>query len=350
MRFIWSFLTFLLIISFYPSMLLGMDMDHSQPQHDMSQMQHDMHGAGMWMFGYQFMRMDMDELLQGRDTISTRTISGAIPGMPPTKAPGKQYRMSPTEMTMDMHMFMAMYGLTDRFMVMGMAQYLDNDMDMIMHMPATDMFGSMQTSGMGDTVVSGEYKINRKWSAGLGLSLPTGSISEKITMVMTAPGGGSTPPNTMQAPYPMQLGSGTYDLIPKVEYSDGNDKWSWGGDINLTLRLGENNNNYTLGDRIEVGAWGAYKLNRNLIISARIDYLDWGSIDGQDPEINPMMAPTSDPNAQGGSRADISFGVRAPFGQGHSFELEVGVPFYQDLNGPQLETDLILKAGLSFML
>jgi hypothetical protein len=188
----------LLVFSFTHRVVQAQEMDHEQHgdmgamamQHEQGgaddQMDHG-HGRGMWMFEYEFMGMHMEGLLDGTDSVDSRDISGALPGDPPIKDPTKDYMMSPTEMRMDMHMFMLMYGLTDKTSLMLMLSYLDNDMDMVMHMPAMDMFGDMSTSGLGDTVLEGLYSINNKWTAGLGLSIPTGSIDEMVTMEMHAP-------------------------------------------------------------------------------------------------------------------------------------------------------------------
>jgi hypothetical protein len=35
---------------------------------------------------------------------------------------------------------------------------------------------------------------------------------------------------------------------------------------------------------------------------------------------------------------------------GHRIGLEVGKPIYQDLNGPQMETDLVWSLGYQFMM
>ena len=117
------------------------------------------------------------------------------------------YMMIPTSMTMDMHMVMAMYGITDRLTVMAMGTYVANTMKMIMDMGPMRSISSvapMVTSGVGDTEVRGIYKINKYLVGSLGLSLPTGSINEKV----------DTMGKEYRAPYDMQLGSG--DLRPKA--------------------------------------------------------------------------------------------------------------------------------------
>jgi hypothetical protein len=77
----------------------------------------------------------------------------------------------------------------------------------------------------------------------VGVSLPTGDIDQK----------GDTPAGANQKlPYPMQLGSGTWDFLPDITYTGHSSGWSWGSQELATIRLGENSNNHTLGDRLEV--------------------------------------------------------------------------------------------------
>jgi hypothetical protein len=146
---------------------LAEEMDHSE--HDMTTHSahtgaaahiHHSHGDGDWMVEYRFMRMSMGDLLDGTDTVNTKDISGVIPGMPPMKDPSKQYRLAPIDMTMDMHMLMLMYGLTESTSLMAMASYRDNEMDIVMHTPMGDRFATTKTDGLGDALVGIMTKIN----------------------------------------------------------------------------------------------------------------------------------------------------------------------------------------------
>jgi len=337
--------------------------DH-QHQHDHSSMDHSSaaqagqhvhhsHGKGSWMIEFEFMRMDMDGLLRGTDSVSTRDISGAYPNPapPPQNLPignmGEYYLMSPTKMTMDMGMLMGMYGFTDKLSGMLMLNYLKNDMDMVMHMymdqagtmPMMDMSSSMDTSGIGDTEVGAMYSLDKEWTLALSMSIPTGSIDEKVTMM------GSE----MQAPYAMQLGTGTYDFIPAITYKAGAASWSWGGQAEYRIHTGTNDNEYTWGDRFEIDAWGKYAINKTWGVGARLDYLNADSISGQDPNIMKMMAPTSDPANYGGSRADLSLGITAMTG-GHTFGFMYGVPILQDVNGIQMEVKSIWSLSYQYMM
>jgi hypothetical protein len=211
---------------------LAEEMDHSE--HDMTTHSahtgaaahiHHSHGDGDWMVEYRFMRMSMGDLLDGTDTVNTKDISGVIPGMPPMKDPSKQYRLAPVDMTMDMHMLMLMYGLTESTSLMAMASYRDNEMDIVMHTPMGDRFATTKTDGLGDALVGIMTKINPRWTASLSISLPFGDIDQRFDVVFTGIDPATGMPVSMtntnvKAGYPMQLGSGTFDLIPGITYSD----------------------------------------------------------------------------------------------------------------------------------
>lgn len=291
---------------------------------------HNTHSSKGWMFQYRFMRMDMDGLLVGTDSIQPIEVTGTMLNPGP-------YMMSPTAMTMDMHMLMIMYGLSDKFTVMAMLNYLDNEMDMVNRMDARP---TMKTSGLGDTVLTGIYQLNKSVSASLGLSFPTGSIDEKVVMMG----------NIIQAPYPMQLGSGTYDIIPTITYMGNTKNWYWGLEASYKARIGENDNDYTLGDRFSLEGASLYKIHDNFSINTRLVFSDWGNIDGRDPGISSGMAPTGDPDAQGGNRTDIFFGLNFELGNIHSLKAEIGIPIQQNLDGPQMETKYMVNIFYQLMI
>lgn len=176
------------------------------------------------------------------------------------------------------------------------------------------------------------------------VSLPTGSIDARGTTPMG--------PNQL-LPYPMQLGSGTVDLMPGVPYVGQSEDWSWGAQALATLRLGTNSRGYCLGNRGELSVWGAHRWNDSVSSSLRLHGQTWGNISRADPGLNPRMVPTADPSIQAGSRVDLLLGLNlyAPEGSslsGHRLAIEDGVPIYQSLTGPQLETDWILTGGWQF--
>ena len=97
--------------------------------------------------------------------------------------------------------------------LMGMVNYISKDMDhtTYMGMVGNTVLGEFttKTSGIGDTSLSALVKIGTGLHATVGVSLPTGSTDEKDSIL--TPAGPSA--GDVLLPYPMQLGSGTYDLI-----------------------------------------------------------------------------------------------------------------------------------------
>jgi len=289
------------------------------------------HDVGGVMLSYRYMSMHMDGNRDGTSRVSNSEVLN-------------DYMVTPTSMDMDMHMFGAMVGVNDKLTVMAMVPYVSMSMKHL-----TRMGGKFTTKseGIGDVKISGLYKLSdrvgHKLHLNLGLSLPTGSIDERD----------DTPAaNNVKLPYPMQLGSGTYDLMPGITYLGEDGDYSWGSQLIATIRTGENDNDYTLGDKIELSGWLQRQWSQSFSSSVRLKAQHWSDIDGADPDLNPNMISTADPELRAGKRVDLLLGVayQARNGalKGNRFSLEAGKPIYQDLDGPQLETDLILTAGWQY--
>ncbi|NQY98442.1 MAG: transporter [Henriciella sp.] len=312
------------------------------------------HKKGEWMTSYRYMYMDMSGNRDGTDSLSPEEIVTTAqnpfanpPMMPPT------LRVVPTDMPMQMHMVGGMYGLTDRITLMAMGMYVTKEMDHITFQGpmGTTRLGEFttETSGFGDTTVGaiiglddGSYE-HRQINLGIALSLPTGSIEETdqiLTPMNTTP--------TPRLPYPMQLGSGSFDLKPSLTARSRAGKWSYGAQASAVIRLDENDEGYTLGDVGEVTGWLAYEPQPWVSLSGRLKAKSVGQIDGMDPLI---MAPvqTADPANHGGETVEALFGInlagQTGWQKGHRIAAEVGLPVMRDLNGPQMETDLTFTLG-----
>ena len=302
------------------------------------------HKAGEVMFSYRYMHMHMEG---NRDGTSDRS-PAEIAANEPSRFGPPLLRVVPTEMTMDMHMFGVMWAPSDRVTLMGMVNYIDKEMEHVtfMGMMGTNRLGTFttKTSGLGDTRLSALVRISEddtsRWHAILGVSLPTGDIEETDQIL--------TPMNTRPSPrlpYPMQLGSGTYDLIAGLTYAQNGPRWGWGSQWESVFRIGENDEDYTLGDTHMVQGWLSYLVQEHLSLSARLSYKTRDNIDGQDPLIAAPVQ-TADPDRQAFDRIDLSVGTNVVVGHsGHRLALEVTTPLYQDFDGPQLETDWQITVG-----
>ena len=210
------------------------------------------HKQGEWMFSYRYGEMHMDGNRDGGSRRSHEEVWA------------EPFGVAPYEMDMQMHMFGAMYGFNDRFTFMAMLPYLRKSMKHgacppparmaavaagrppLSNCPVVDF--TTRTQGWGDLKLVMLWSLleretrpghRMKLHANIGVSLPTGSIDEKD----------DTPMGRAQLPYPMQLGSGTFDPVLALTWTHFYDKWSWGGQLNSMLRTGRNSEGYRLGDQ-----------------------------------------------------------------------------------------------------
>lgn len=285
-----------------------------------------LHHKGGWMVSYRYMKMDMDGNRIGTRQVSAREIVDS-----------GQFRVAPTRMPMDMHMFGAMYGLSDRITLMAMTSFISNKMD---HLARNGDTFTTRSSAIGDSKMAALVALYKNSShsvhMNIGLSLPTGSSNER-----------DDTPAMVDAilPYPMQLGSGTYDLLSGITYSGRRSDLSWGLQASATIRTDRNDEGYRLGDRTSLAAWLARDINQDLSVSLGLRYQDWDNIEGQNPTLNPGMIQTANAQLQAGNRSEVSIGANYLFNNGHRLGIEYSKPVSQDLVGPQLEADSILTIG-----
>lgn len=306
---------------------------------------------GNWMLSYRFMHMAMEGNRIGTDSVTPETIATTVPN---PNAPPPTLRVVPTRMPMNMHMFGAMYGVTDWLTVMLMGMYIDKEMDHTTFMGGmgANVLGGFTTrsGGFGDIKLSGLIRLfeedGHHIHLNAGISLPTGGIDETDDVL--------TPMGTMPVltlPYPMQTGSGTWDLLPGITYTGSSGAVGWGAQYRATFRLDTNDAGYSLGDAHHLTAWASYGFADWISASLRLAGRSIGRIDGRDARIAAPVQ-TAVPGFHGGERLDIGVGVNLAgqdgFVKGQRVAVEFVVPVVQDLNGPQMETDWSVTVGWQY--
>ena len=303
-------------------------------------MQDHRHEEGEVMLAYRFMYMEMEGSRDGTDAIGDQRVISDPPA-------GFGFQVTPTRMPMQMHMFGLMYAPSDRITLMGMLPLVFKDMDHITRAGGTreDPAFTTRSGGVGDLKAIALVGL-ANWGRqavhlNLGVSVPIGSADEMDAL-----------PNSLgevQLPYPMQIGSGTWEALPGVTYLGQLDDLSWGAQTLGTIRFDENDRGWRLGNRIMGTAWGAWRFNSNLSASLRWELSAWGDVEGMDPaaSVNPAVVPTARTDLRSGTRVDVGPGVNLyiPAVDGLRFAGELLLPVYQDLDGPQLETDWTLVVG-----
>ncbi len=286
-------------------------------------MRDHVHKKGKIMTNYRFSYMKMKGLRSGNNNVQT---GDAL----------NDFMATPTEMSMRMHMIGAMYGVDDNFTLSAMSGFIEKTMN---NYSSRGFEFKGEGSGIADLKLNSFYqfykKQNNRAQINLGLSVPIGSIDEKN--------------NSSNLPYPMQIGSGSYEFLPGLSYSGNLAKLSYGAQVNGVFRLNGNDNGYKFGDSYNLTSWIAKDLSRQISVSSRLDYNKVEAIEGLDPTLDVEMMATNNISLQDYQRLDLLFGVNFVmskwFLQGNRFAVEIGAPIYQRIDGPMLETDYKVMVG-----
>lgn len=341
-------LAFLLISMASASWADGDDgADHTHGAHGVSRpdshapigvMGDHMHAKGEVMLSYRYARMYMHGNRDGTTNLS------------PGEVFDKGFTVTPTEMDTQMHILGVMYAPANWVTLTAMMPIVEKSMDHIANTPMGRVKFTTRANGPGDLKLGGLLRVweneSHHFHANLGLSIPTGGTNQKD----------NTPASMgedVTLPYPMQLGSGTVDFLPGLTYTGQHNLWSWGGQVMGTVRMGWNKEGYRYGDRLQTTAWGAREIVDWLSASLRMEYQNWGNVHGDNDNLPPPdFIPTADPNRQGGQRLDagVGFNLIGTGGLVKNIRLatEVLLPVWQDLDGPQLESDWRIITGVQY--
>jgi hypothetical protein len=282
------------------------------------------------MVGYRYMFMEMDDNLEGSRVVSPNEVL-------------KSYPVAHTRMTMAMNMLELMYAPSDRLTFMAMIPYDVKTMDHVYANgnPAThdEVSGLGDVSFMGLLNLFGDPRANgNRLILNAGFTAPTGSINE-------GEGG-------KRYEYEMQLGSGTFDLLPGLSYLGESATFAWGAQALGTVRLGSNANDYRLGNAYRLGAWTQLKVTDWFGPTIRLDWHAWENIHGADPTLDPTRNPAFDATKQSGERLDFLAGLNFYIGKGalkgNRFSVEGGVPLYQNLAGPNMGVNWMITASWTY--
>jgi len=301
-----------------------------------------LHDAGEWMVEYKYMNMYMDD-----NRIGTQTVSDADAiAFGATSSPITNRGATPTAMTMEMHMMHLMYGYSDDVTLYAMLMLPSLTMDHLrgpgnMAGPGTPF--TTHNSGFGDTTIGALLRLYSDTDddliLNLGGSVPTGDIY-RTSRIPTA--GAMDQP----LPYPMRLGSGTFNARPGVTWKRYFEAGSLGVQFQTDLPIGRNYRGYSVSDEFRLNTWYSHLLTDNLSTSLRLENLWRTDFGGADPMTPDNVISTNVEGFRGGYSLNLGIGFAA-LANGHLFNVEFVPNLHQDLNGVQLETDWSLAASWS---
>ena len=288
-----------------------------------------LHKQGEWMIGYRAMYQRTDDLRHGGSDIRRGDLAD------------QGYSVAPTNMTMTMHMLDIMYAPTDDLTLMLMPQYMTMDMTMTPVGPGdhgghgmTAHTGphSHEVSGLGDTVLAALYRLGRvgdhEWIGTLGVSAPTGDVHKK------------NPDGTFMH-YGMQIGTGTWDLLPSLTYLGARGALTWGAQAGAALRLEDRNEaGFAFGERYHLTGWSAWRFAPWISASLRLQYTKEGDIDGHFDGSHNHASPADRQPNYGGESTELGIGINTAVQSGTlggvRLAAEYVFPLRDNYNGYQL--------------
>jgi hypothetical protein len=304
------------------------------------------HRKHQWMASYRYMRMDMSGILSGTQSTAKSDVF-------------VNYLAAPDAMHMDMHMLMGMYGISNRLTAMLMLNYNVTSMKMDLFAPGGHHHSGsvsnsdeheMKSAGLGDIKLHFLYsvirKVNHQLIIGAGANIPAGSVEVKgAADDAMYPG--------KRLPYSMQLGSGTFDLLPSLTYTYQKNKITFSAQGSGIYRTQYNNVGYSLGNEATANAWIAYQWLRCVAGSFRMEANTAGKIDGYDPTLYYYNELSANPNNYGGKRLSCYAGTVFQFRMhgtcSQRLAVEYGIPLYEALNGTQMKLKQTFYASWAFI-
>ncbi len=293
-----------------------------------------MHKKGEIMLSYRFAKMKMDNVMNGTKKLNINQVTSSPNGASNSLG---TYMNSPISMTMDMHMFGAMYAPFNNLTLMIMTGYSEKEMkQQRMRMSGSARF-DVNSSGITDTRISGLIKLFKNKSIqshlGIGLSLPTGSLDNRDVTPASL--------NTRLG-YAMQNGTGTYDPFFFINNVNDLGKIKVGQQFSFkTSASGKNSKNYSYGDMYDTTLWSSYRWLNNLSTSLKINYNYQKDMNGADNEMNPRMSPAMDSYNKGHQKLKLGFGINFinhnKIFNKHRLGLEGIFPIYQKYKGIQMK-------------
>jgi hypothetical protein len=215
------------------------------------------------------------------------------------------------------------YNLTNAISFTGMLPLKYMSMD---NYPEKSPLFNFTAYGLGDPSVSANYTFfpnqNNLLEFSGGISFPFGSVNQR---------GKSPVKDNDYLPFPMQMGSGTFDILPAIFYRGFIDKFSWIGLAKGDIRIGKNLMNFKFGNMYSAMGMLRYDWLGWLAPSVRLEAMYTDKYEGNTRELTPGFLP--DPSTLSTFNLDFVFNLSFFTGTGifknSSLDLDFSLPVVQ---------------------
>ena len=150
-------------------------------------------------------------------------------------------------------------------------------------------------------------------------------------------------------PYDMQIGTGSWTLVPGATGQVMNEVWSVDAQVRAVFPLTDNDRGFRPGSRLEGRLWMAYRFNDFVSASDGVRAMTSNSIQGIDPDLETFRDPGDLGLSFDTQRVDLPLGLnlRLPSGPlaGHRFGVETAWTVHQETDGPLLADNWAVTVG-----
>ena len=205
--------------------------------------------------------------------------------------------------------------------------------------------GVTSNEGLGDIALGSEMRVleteSSRLTAGIGVIAPSGEHDA------AGPWAGQA---DVLLPYGLQLGGGAWQGTAQASWILRRGTYALGIGALTTLPLNKNDAGWARERSLQVDAWIAKGFWDNWVMSLRAQASGFSDVRGDAAGLDPFQNPLEDNGRVGGDRIDLYGGLSVDLtpqdGVGSNrLEIALGLPVYEDLDGPGLAADFSLRLG-----
>ncbi|MCP5024006.1 MAG: transporter [bacterium] len=271
-------------------------------------------------FSIEHSRTELGDLRNGTNNISASSLLGS------------GYSKVPTSGSVDRTEIRAEYGLGD---ATTLRITIPVESRIMRSVDGTGSATKERAQGLADVLIGTGVELSHKdgerAELELMVSVPTGSTRNRES--------DSVGPASPLLPYALQLGGGTYALRPSFTWTHWSRHWSFGSAVQASVPLGHNDRGWSRGDELRLNSWVSRRVDPFRSVVLGVEYKQEDSIQGEDNSMDETLDPAFDPTFIGGKALSLDFGLHMIMEKNNRLALEIGVPVWQDTNGPQVEED-----------
>lgn len=231
------------------------------------------------------------------------------------------------------------YGVHPRFSLIGVVPLVQRTVNR----GVDDQRISESDGGIGDITVLGKFRLyrqtgrlsRRQLSVQAGVKLPSGSHQRRDS-------------RGERFPQPLQLGSGSFDLLSALTLTEARNRWVFSGDVGYNVKTEADD--FRFGNVLSYDAAAKFRIFPASFAGRSNGRLLYFFLELNGTNEEKSVFQDRKVNDSGGWQLFLSPGFQWLARENLVLEAGVQIPVRQELNGTQLGTDFNFRSGLRWLL